>query len=180
MVGRSTGSTAATLQAWTKTAGGWLHRGPAIYADIGNQGMTAQPSEGLAATPIGSFTLTEAFGRGADPGTRLPYFRTDLSDYWVADAGSPHYNTHYRCASNCPFDTAAGENLYRVGYMYTHAVVMNYNRSPVRKGAGSAFFLHVTEGRATTGCIAIPKEELVSIMGWLNPAAHPRILVGIA
>ena len=113
-------------------------------ANIGNQGMTPQARETLAATPMGSFTLTEAFGRAGNPGTRLPYFKTDLSDYWVADAGSPHYNTHYRCASNCPFDTGAGENLYRVGYIYTYAVVMDYNRFPVRKGAGSAFFLHVT------------------------------------
>ena len=36
----------------------------------------------------------------------------------------------------------------------------------------------MTEHKATTGCISIPKPELVSIMRWLNPAAHPRILVG--
>lgn len=180
VVATSTKSTSATLQAWTKEGAGWLRRGPAIKADIGNQGMTAEPSESLAATPMGSFTLTEAFGRASNPGTQLPYFRTDLSDYWVADTASVHYNTHYRCSRNCPFDTSAGENLYRVGYMYTHAVVMDYNRSPVLRGAGSAFFLHVTEGKATTGCIAIPKPDLVSIMRWLKPEADPRILVGLA
>lgn len=180
VVATSSDSTSAALQAWTKAGGSWARRGPAIHADIGNQGMTARAREGLDATPMGSFTLTEAFGRAGNPGTRMPYFTTDLSDYWVADPASPHYNTHYRCAHTCPFDTSAGENLYRVGYMYTHAVVMDYNRFPVRKGAGSAFFLHVTEGRATTGCIAIPKPDLVSIMRWIDPAAHPRILVGVA
>ncbi len=180
MVARTTRSTSATLQAWEKRGGTWVRRGPQSQAYVGNQGLTARPSETLAATPMGSFTLTEAFGRAGNPGTRLPYFRTDPSDYWVADATSKHYNTHYRCASNCPFDAGASENLYRIGYIYTYAVVMDYNRNPVRPGAGSAFFLHVSEGKPTTGCISIPKDQVVSIMRWLDPAANPRILVGVA
>lgn len=180
VVAPTTASSTATLQAWDKTSAGWLRRGGALHAYIGNQGLTAQPRETLAATPIGSFTLTETFGLVADPGTRLPYFTADLSDYWVADPNSRHYNTHYRCARNCPFDTGAGENLYRVGDIYTYAVVMDYNRFPVRPGAGSAFFLHVTENKPTTGCVSIPKPDLVAILRWLDPAAHPRILVGVA
>ncbi|MGB9376499.1 MAG: L,D-transpeptidase family protein [Mycobacteriales bacterium] len=180
VIAGSTGDTTATLQAWTKTVQGWVRRGPASHAYLGKQGMTAHPSESLAATPMGSFSLTQAFGLAGDPGTRLPYFSTDSSDYWVADQNSAVYNTHYRCSRNCPFDTGAGENLYRVGYIYTYAVVMDYNRFPVRRGAGSAFFLHVTEYKPTTGCISIPRPDLVSIMRWLDPAAHPRILVGNA
>jgi len=179
VVASSAGSTTATLQAWSKDAAGWHRVGAVVPAHVGADGLTTQPSETKSATPIGSFTLTQAFGSAADPGTRLPYFRTDSSDWWVSDARSPYYNTHYRCSQSCPFDTNAGENLLDAGHVYTYAVVIDYNRAPAVRGAGSAFFLHVTNGRATAGCVSIPEANLVSIMKWLNPSAHPRILIGV-
>ncbi|HZE49802.1 MAG TPA: L,D-transpeptidase family protein [Jatrophihabitantaceae bacterium] len=178
VVAPTTSSTTATLQAWTKNASGWHRVGAAVPAHVGSNGLTPTPSEGESATPIGSFTLTQAFGSAANPGTKVPYFRTDAGDWWVSDVSSPYYNTHYRCSGSCPFDTSAGENLRDAGFVYTYAVVIDYNRAPVVKGAGSAFFLHVTNGQATAGCVSIPEASLVSIMRWLNPSAHPRILIG--
>jgi L,D-peptidoglycan transpeptidase YkuD (ErfK/YbiS/YcfS/YnhG family) len=177
----SANSTTATLQAWNAApGGGWLPYGAPVAAHLGSGGLTTQPSETKPATPIGSFTLTQAFGSAANPGTPLPYFRTDPSDWWVSDASSPLYNTHQRCSSGCPFNTAAGENLYQAGFVYTYAVVIDYNRSPVTAGAGSAFFLHVSNGSATVGCISIPEPTLVNIMAWLTPASLPRILIGVS
>jgi L,D-peptidoglycan transpeptidase YkuD (ErfK/YbiS/YcfS/YnhG family) len=176
----STSATTATLQAWNAApGGGWLPYGGPVAAHLGSGGLTTQPSETKPATPIGSFTLTQAFGSAANPGTPLPYFRTDPSDWWVSDASSPLYNTHQRCSSGCPFNTAAGENLYQAGFVYTYAVVFDYNRSPVTPGAGSAFFLHVSNGSATVGCISIPEPNLVNIMAWLTPTSQPRILIGV-
>jgi L,D-peptidoglycan transpeptidase YkuD (ErfK/YbiS/YcfS/YnhG family) len=175
-----TGSTTATVQAWDRApGGGWLKHGAAIPAHVGSQGLTTHPSESLSATPIGSFTLTQAFGRAANPGTELPYFQTGWTDWWVSDTGSALYNTHQRCGT-CGFDTGVSENLYGAGYVYTYAVVIDYNRFPVVRGAGSAFFLHVTDGSATAGCVAIPEGSLVPIMRWLMPSAHPRVLIGVA
>jgi len=178
VVAPSTSSTTATLQAWSKNAAGWHRVGSAVPAHVGSNGLTPTPSEGESATPIGSFTLTQAFGSAANPGTKVPYFRTDAGDWWVSDVNSQYYNTHYRCSGSCPFDTGAGENLRDAGFVYTYAVVIDYNRAPVVKGAGSAFFLHVTNGQATAGCVSIPEASLVSIMKWLDPKAHPRILIG--
>jgi len=179
VVAASSTSTTARLRAWDLIGGRWRPRGPEVRAYLGDQGITTQASESRSATPAGSFTLTQAFGRIADPGTRLPYFRTDGSDWWVTDVRSSHYNSHVRCSADCPFDTGLGENLYRAGYLYDYAVVIDYNRRPVTPGAGSAFFLHVTEYKPTTGCVSIPRADLVSIMRWLAPAAHPRIIMGV-
>jgi L,D-peptidoglycan transpeptidase YkuD (ErfK/YbiS/YcfS/YnhG family) len=179
VVAPSTGSTTATLQAWSKTSSGWRPYTGALTAHVGSQGLTGQPSESKSATPIGSFGLTQAFGSASNPGTALPYFRTSASDWWVSDASSRYYNTHYQCASSCPFNTGAGENLHAAGFVYTYAVVIDYNRFPVTPGAGSAFFLHVTDGGSTAGCVSIPEASLVSIMRWLDPSAHPRILIGV-
>jgi L,D-peptidoglycan transpeptidase YkuD (ErfK/YbiS/YcfS/YnhG family) len=181
VVASSYSSTTATLKAWVKApGGGWLRAGPTIYAHVGSQGLTTSPSESKSATPIGSFSLTQAFGAYSDPGTALPYDKTDSGDWWISQSGSL-YNTHQHCWSGCGFTQGSpNEHLYYETPYYNYAVVIDYNRFPVHQGAGSAFFLHVTDGRATAGCVAIPQSELVSIMRWLSPSAHPRILIGVA
>jgi L,D-peptidoglycan transpeptidase YkuD (ErfK/YbiS/YcfS/YnhG family) len=180
---RSTGSTTGVLQAWNKApGGGWLKYGAAVTAHIGSQGMSASPSESRSATPMGSFTLTQAFGRDADPGTALPYLKTTPSDWWISQSGSL-YNTHQRCSSACPFNQGSpNEHLYYETPYYDYAVVIDYNTrnaGVVRQGAGSAFFLHVTDGAATAGCVAVPQAQVVRILRWLQPADHPRILIGV-
>jgi L,D-peptidoglycan transpeptidase YkuD (ErfK/YbiS/YcfS/YnhG family) len=90
------------------------------------------------------------------------------------------YNTHQRCApGHCPFNERVSERLAAAGAVYANAMVINYNRTPVRAGAGSAFFLHVTNGRPTAGCVAVPKANLVWLMRWLRPANHPIISMGV-
>ena len=178
------GSTTATLQAWQAApGGGWLPYGPSVTAHIGADGMTTSPSESLSATPMGSFTLTQAFGAYSDPGTPLPYFKTTSADWWISQSG-PLYNTHQHCSSNCSFTQGdPNEHLVYETPFYDYAVVIDYNTpnaGPVRQGAGSAFFLHVTDGSPTAGCVAIPMTNLVTIMRWLDPSAHPRILIGTA
>ena len=174
-------STTATLQAWVAApGGGWLKHGPGILAHVGSDGLSATPSESRSATPIGSFSLTQAFGAYSDPGTALPYFQTNSADWWVSQSG-PLYNTHQHCGSGCGFTQGApNEHLAYELPFYRYAVVIDYNRVPVTQGAGSAFFLHVTDGSATAGCIAIPQNSLVPIMQWLTPTAHPRMLIGVA
>jgi L,D-peptidoglycan transpeptidase YkuD (ErfK/YbiS/YcfS/YnhG family) len=181
VVAASTASTTATLQAWTKApGGGWLKHGSAVTAHVGSAGLTTHASESLSATPIGSFTLTRAFGRDANPGTAIPYHVTSPSDWWISQPGSL-YNTMQTCSGSCSFTQGnPNEHLYYETPYYNYAVVIDYNTGPVVQGAGSAFFLHVTDGAATAGCVAIPQANLVSIMQWLTPADSPRILIGVA
>lgn len=179
----SRGRTTARLQAWSKASGGgWRKYGSAVTAHIGAQGMSTHPSESKSATPMGSFTLTQAFGYYSDPGTYLPYVHTTPSDWWISQSG-PLYNTRQRCSSGCRFNRGdPNEHLYYERPYYGYAVVIDYNtrNAPggVRQGAGSAFFLHVTDGAATAGCVAISQSKLVSLLRWLRPSAHPRILIG--
>jgi L,D-peptidoglycan transpeptidase YkuD (ErfK/YbiS/YcfS/YnhG family) len=184
VVGHSYGATTATLQAWDKVSTGrWIKIGAAVTAHIGADGM-GQASEYRSATPIGSFTLTQAFGHNSNPGTNLPYLHTNAYDWWISQAG-PLYNTHQRCAYGCAFNRGdPNEHLYYETPYYNYAVVIDYNtrNAPggVRAGRGSAFFLHVTDGTATAGCVAIPQSRLIPIIWWLTPSAHPRILIGVA
>ena len=179
VVAPSTSSTVATLQAFDKSGSGWRAHGGAITAHLGSAGMTSHASEQLSATPMGSFTLTEAFGRNANPGTGLPYRQTTPADWWISQSG-PFYNTLQHCSGSCGFTQGdPNEHLYDITPYYNYAVVIDYNRAPVTQGAGSAIFLHVSDGAPTAGCVAIPQGDLTALMQWLTPGADPRILIGV-
>lgn len=172
----SPGATTARLDTWQASSrGGYWHRGGPVLAYVGELGI-GQAHEGSARTPAGVFTLTQAFGNQPNNGTTLPYFQAGRADWWDGESGTPAYNTHVH---QVPSPGPSSENLYDAGYVYSHAVVIDYNRFPVRAGAGSAFFLHVTNGQPTAGCVAVAAGTLTAIMRWLTPAAHPVISIGV-
>jgi L,D-peptidoglycan transpeptidase YkuD (ErfK/YbiS/YcfS/YnhG family) len=179
VVAPSARSTTATLTSWQLTSTGWTAVVGPLTAYVGSAGVGAA-SEDIARTPQGVFTLTEAFGRAANPGTALPYRQVDAQDWWVGDRTSSLYNQHARCAAgSCPFDESVSENLYGAGPVYDYAAVIDYNRSPAVPGAGSAFFLHVTNHIPTAGCVAIERAALVTLLTHLRPAERPVIAIGI-
>ena len=179
VVAPSPTSKTATLSGWQLGPAGWqVVLGP-TPAWVGSAGVGAA-SESSTRTPAGQFALTEAFGRAGNPGTALPYRVIDGNDWWVSDVNSPQYNQYARCApGTCPFNEGAGENLYRAGTVYDNAVVIDYNRNPAVRGNGSAFFLHVTNGAPTAGCVAIDRAALQSVLRWLSPSAAPVIAIGV-
>jgi L,D-peptidoglycan transpeptidase YkuD (ErfK/YbiS/YcfS/YnhG family) len=166
-----TGGTDAWLLAWEKRGATWVAIGRGTAAKVGPVGISASFGESSSATPAGVFALSTSFGRKANPGSGLPYRRVDTSDWWVSDSKSTRYNTYYRCApGHCPFRESAGENLGRAGQPYDYAAVMGVN--PQRKPyAGSAFFLHASNGKPTAGCVAVPSVNVASLLRWLRPGA---------
>jgi len=181
----SSRSTTATLSAWKKVGSGWVRVYGPLKAWVGVDGV-GKASEYTSKTPAGSFTLTQAFGRLANPGTRLSYFTTTPSDWWVGQSGK-YYNTHQRCRAgqSCSWHSPS-EHLYYETPYYNYAAVIDYNtpNAPggVKQHAGSAFFFHVHPSGTggTGGCVAIAQSQLVKILQWLNPAKHPRIVIGVA
>jgi L,D-peptidoglycan transpeptidase YkuD (ErfK/YbiS/YcfS/YnhG family) len=182
----SAGSTTATLSAWTKTASkGWVKvKGfDGLTAYVGAQGV-GNADENHSRTPAGSFTLTFAFGNKSDPGTRLPYHHVDSNDIWVGDSNSKYYNTLQSCPSarisSCG---PPSEDLSAIGSLYNYAALIDYNTANSPTGVvpheGSAFFLHVTNYEPTGGCVAIPQDKVIALLKWLDPAKHPRIVIGV-
>ncbi len=131
--------------------------------------------QGTMTTPTGTYTMTEAFGIAANPGTALPYHRVRQGDWWVQDNNSKYYN-HLRNQKQGGFAVTTrgangSERLLDYGKQYAHVVVINFNRAPdkrVRK-RGSGIFLHVNSGRGpTAGCVSITKAQLVTILSQLQ------------
>jgi len=172
----SYGAAQATFTAYQRVGGQWRRVFGPWVAWIGRNGM-ARPGakrEGDGRTPSGTFGFGFFFGVEPDPGVRFPYRRVHPSDVWDDDPSSPLYNEwvddRYANpgASPEPMDVPA----------YDYGAVIGYNtaRTP---GFGSAIFLHIGIGMPTAGCVALPTGELLQIMKWLNPAASPRIAMGV-
>ena len=175
----SSTATTGVLEAWERQGEEFARvRGP-VPVYVGEDGV-GLASERRSRTPRGVFALTEAFGLARDPGTALPYTRVGLSHWWVSDVRSAHYNTMRVCSSgaSCGFRQSRSEQLGAID-AYRYAIVIDYNRDPVVPGRGSAFFLHVTEGRPTQGCISMSPSDLKWLLRWLEPAEEPAISINI-
>lgn len=169
----SPGATTAVLSLWQKgTNGRWTRAVGPVPARVGKRGI-GPAYEGSLYTPAGVFKLDQAFGRLNNPGTRLPYFKTDSLDWWNENPVSRTYNKHIR-RINSP--GGASENLYYSGTAYNLAVNIAYNPTNIPY-KGSAFFLHVGTGHSTAGCVSIAQSTLTTIMRKLDPAQHPVIAI---
>jgi L,D-peptidoglycan transpeptidase YkuD (ErfK/YbiS/YcfS/YnhG family) len=172
----SYGATQAELTAYRRVDGHWRRvYGPWI-AWIGRNGMASPGAkrEGDGRTPSGTFGFGFFFGVDPNPGVRFSYRRIDGFDVWDDDPSSPLYNEwvddRYADAG------AAPEPMDVSAYDYGAVIAYNTARTP---GLGSAIFLHINIGTPTAGCVTLPVGELLKILRWLNPAASPRIEMGV-
>ena len=139
---------------------------------VGSNGVTSNPSEGLAATPKGLWGIGQAFYQGTKPNTKLDSFKIDSNTYWVDDPNSSYYNTRVTTTSGW----SSAEHMSAIpGYKY--GFVINYNMNPVVKGKGSAIFFHVANGGPTGGCVACVEDKVVAYLNKLDKAKNPYILI---
>jgi L,D-peptidoglycan transpeptidase YkuD (ErfK/YbiS/YcfS/YnhG family) len=172
------GTSYATLSGWVLRDGRWVRNFGPTAARVGANGTTGSPREGRAATPRGTYTLTEAFGTTAAPaGTRLPYRRAWNAHWWVSDPRSRYYNTWQTGPPNGRWNPAYGEQLTRYRTAYAYSIVIDFNRSPVVRGKGSAIFLHVGTGGATAGCVSVSSARMAQLLRYLQPKLKPRIAI---
>jgi len=170
------GPSTATLETFTKGPGGWQPAFGAMAARIGSRGFADSKVEGDLATPTGMYPIGgTVYGIAADPGVRYRYHRLVPGDYWNENPASPGYNSF----APGPNPGGASEALWEISPQYDHLAVINYNIPMVRADPprGSGIFLHVSVGRATLGCVALARADLVTVLRWLDPAAAPRIVL---
>lgn len=170
------GGGAVYLRGYEQLGGHWEQVIMRTGAYIGASGFSHSVSEQTVASPIGFFGLTTAFGNAGDPGSGLPYRQVQYGDVWVDDPASPNYNTLQ--TGDADGSKGTGERLWEITPEYDYAMVIDYNRFPVTAGAGSAFFVHVTNGQPTAGCVAVPAETTAALLQWIDPAKSPRIAMG--
>ena len=168
--------TSATLTAYERGGDGWrVAHGPwAAYVGRSGIAPVGEKREGDGRTPSGTYAFEFMFGVDPDPGVRLPFRRvTGPNIVWDDDPASPQYN---QWVDTNRADAGANPEPMYVRPQYNLGAVIAYNhaRTP---GLGSAIFLHVSAGRPTAGCVALPSAHLRQLLLWLDPARSPAIAV---
>lgn len=147
IIGVVASGSSAQVYLFEKSGGQWqtiLSTG----GQVGSGGV-GQASEYVSNTPKGSYGMSLAFGTGGNPGSPLPYRQITPNSYWISNVNDPQYNTWQERATSDPAD----EHLISYSQQYQYAIALDYNGGV---GGGSAFFLHVSNGAPTAGCIAVP------------------------
>lgn len=165
--GKGKDSSDSTVTLWTRTADGSWQAGQPWPAHNAYKGWTADHSSGDLRSPIGLFTLTDAGGKQADPGSKLPY----------------DHDKNFVMAGR-------GFNNEPLAGSFDYVVAINYNRvegrSPLDttypQGAakGGGIWLHLDHGGPTHGCISLTEDHMVELIKTLDPALHPVIAMGDA
>ncbi|MFF8730617.1 L,D-transpeptidase family protein [Streptomyces sp. NPDC015171] len=132
----------------------------------GRDGWTTDHHEGDERSPVGVFTLTDAGGVLADPGTRLPYDRAEHA--YAPPAGWDEAHQH-------DFD---------------YVIAIDYNRrkgSPPRDATrpwgqdkGGGIWLHMDHGSGTSACVSLSKQGMAFLLRTLDPARDPVVVMGDA
>ncbi len=166
-----------TIRAVEKENGIWHLVFPAFTGSTGENGFAAvdEKREGDGKSPTGIFPLGIAFGYDPSVETKMPYRQATEDDFWVDDANSEDYNKWVKGEPKA----TSWEKMKRDDDQYKYGVVIEYNMHPIVKGKGSAIFLHVWKpGESTLGCVAMSEEMVLKILGWLDPAKRPLIIMG--
>ena len=150
--------------------GGAYHEVFRCPAVIGKNGPGKQ-SEGDTKTPLGTWTVREAYGIKDDPGSLLPYTKVTEDMYWCATGSNgKRYNTLLYKSDDPDADFSDDEHLIDYDTVYDYLIDVGYNTAGAPY-AGNAIFLHCWRGEDTPtgGCIAVSSENMIRILKTITP-----------
>ena len=142
---------------------------------LGKGGIKQKEREGDFITPKGKFKLIKIYYRSdriKKINSTLKKIKIKKNMGWCDDVSSNYYNKQIKINKKI-----SHEKLHRKDNVYDIIVVLNYNLNPIIKGKGSAIFLHVAKKNynKTQGCIALKKNELLSLVSKIKKNTQIRI-----
>ena len=147
---------------------------------VGKNGIRHDRRRNTNTSPAGLWPLGFAFGNEEPPkGLKLPWRQVDPDSDWVCDEDSRFFNTwQERGDPMVPEGWSEDvEHLEDYPKQYAFACVIGFNRPPETvPDRGCAIFLHCSEG-PTGGCVGLSREDMLSVLNWLNGEKQPYILI---
>ncbi|MFF9774271.1 L,D-transpeptidase family protein [Streptomyces sp. NPDC013978] len=162
--GKDKDSSTSRVVLYQRTDDGWT-AGQTWAAHNALRGWTDDHRAGDLHSPVGVFTLSDAGGLLADPGTKLPYDRS--GSFTIGGTG---------------FE---GEPL---AGSFDYVIAIDYNREPgtspldwtrpLGADRGGGIWLHVDHGGPTHGCVSLARQHMKQLLLALDPALNPVIVMG--
>jgi L,D-peptidoglycan transpeptidase YkuD (ErfK/YbiS/YcfS/YnhG family) len=147
-----------------------------IPCALGRSGTTRAKREGDGASPVGRFALIQAFYRpdhSPRPRTGLHLRPIRPQDGWCDDTRDRRYNTLVPLPS-----PTSHEEMWRGDHLYDVVVDIAWNRGPIRRGRGSAIFLHLARPgfEPTAGCVAVDRRVVRRLLEQVGPRTRIEIV----
>jgi L,D-peptidoglycan transpeptidase YkuD (ErfK/YbiS/YcfS/YnhG family) len=182
-------STTASLQRYELINSRLIALGEKIHVNLGRSGLGWSNSEidiphrddepvkreGDSRAPAGVFYITGSFGYFDAPNKHFPYIQSTQELICVDDVNASTYNsilTRSKAKDVKSFETMRrSDNQYELGLTLSH----NKEKIPYH---GSCVFLHVekAQGAPTSGCTSMAKEDLRTLLQWLNIEKKPLLI----
>ena len=112
----------------------------------------------------------------------MPFEKADTADICVDDIHSAYYNTLVNTDTVRQKDWNSFEHMKAGDDSYEYGVWVKYNSNTISPGNGSCIFLHAWSGSTspTAGCTAMEKQNMISVIQWLDQKKHPVLLQLVA
>ncbi|MCF0247858.1 MAG: L,D-transpeptidase family protein [Synergistes sp.] len=123
-------------------------------------------------TPIGTFSVTGAFGKKPDPGAKAPYRLIDENLYFCKD--KVFYNELIDIREK-PYHKCTGVHMADYDPEYNYGLFTDYN--PKNKyGLGAGIFIRCFGKKPYTfGCISVSEKDMIELVKRLEPGAKVAI-----
>ena len=130
---------------------------------IGKNGVSTKKVEGDKKSPKGLYSLGPLYfrkDRVSKPITLLKSIPIKKNMGWCDDVKSKFYNKIIDTKKKLRH-----EKLFINKNDYDLLIPISYNTTKIKKGKGSAIFLHLTKNfKKTLGCIAIKKKDMIILL----------------
>jgi D-alanyl-D-alanine dipeptidase len=152
--------------------------GAGLHELPSDTGRVLMKTEGDGKSPAGIFALTAAFGSSEKPSfVKLPFTKLTESVECVDDVKSGQYNLIVDRNKVGNFDWKSSEKMLAVGEQYNLGIFVAHN-SERQAGGGSCIFLHIWKDKntGTAGCTALARENIKTVLQFLDPAKNPVLI----
>ena len=156
-----------------------------LQCQIGSKGLknAVKKVEGDKTTPIGKWYFRSLYYR-SDRVLRPKLKKKNFSKInqitencgWCDDVKSIHYNKFINI-KNILKKNVSFERLWRQDNAYDIMIELSHNTNPIIKNKGSAIFIHCSfeDLKATSGCVAIKKRDLIFLIRNLKRDTYIQI-----
>lgn len=153
-----------------------LAAGLVLPCALGSRGIVRAKREGDGGTPAGRHRVLAALYRPdriGRPRTGLPLHRIRPDSGWCDDPADRRYNRPLRLPA-----AARHERMWRDDALYDLVLDLAWNRGPVRRGRGSAIFLHSARPGfgPTEGCVAVDRRAVARLVERIGPDTRIEVI----